>query len=346
MKYVNKLIMKGGEKQMYYVGMDIHKKRTYAIVKDREGNMRAQQEFTNSKKNFERFMKDFPPSETLVVIESTSIWEYIYNILEDLEYRVKLSNPYKTKLIAYARIKTDRIDAETLCDLLRADLIAECYIPNKEIRELREIARIRKTFVKIGTQLKNKIRANINKKGIKISTQKLGVQAIEKILKERENDLVLTSYITTLQDHQKNLDIVEKKISDIALKNHYAEILMTIPGIAEIRSLQIIAEIGDINRFESAEKLCSYAGLVPTIRQSGDTIKVGRLVKQASKNLKYVLIEASWNLIRESGKNRFREFYEKLSEKKGGQVAICAVARKLCCTIYAMLKKDQEFILL
>jgi transposase len=330
----------------YYVGMDIHKAKTYAIAKDEEGNKVAEDEFRNTKEKFLNFLKDLPNTSTKIVIESTGVWEYIYSILDELGYEVKLANPFKTKAIAYAKIKTDKIDANTLCDLLRGDLIAECYIPKKEIRELRDLTRMRGTFVKEGTRLKNHIRAHLNKRGIKVNSRFIGKKAIKDLSETYKDDYVLITYLQRLQEHKKQMLFIEKLIYGIAIKNHQTILLMTIPGIAEVRALQIISEIGDINRFDSSEKLASFCGLVPGIRQSANTIKVGRLVKAANKNLKFVFIEASWNIIRTPGKNRFREFFDKLSEKKGEQKAICAVARKLCCTTYAMLKNDREFIFL
>jgi transposase len=118
---------------------------------------------------------------------------------------------------------------------------------------------------------------------------------------------------------------------------------MKIPGIASIRAMDLIAEIGEISRFPTADKLCSYAGLVPSIKQSGNTLRVGRLVKQASKILKTDLIEASWNIVRTKESNPLQDFYKKLAKKKGKQKAICATARKLCCVIYAMLKNKEKF---
>jgi len=133
---------------MNYIGMDIHKKFTVAVVKDVEGNLLQEEKFDNDEFAFRKFLMIYHPNETKIVIESTCVWEYIYEILEELSYEVKLSNPTRTKAIAYARIKTDSVDASTLADLLRANLIPESYIPLKHIRLLREITRERRTFVK------------------------------------------------------------------------------------------------------------------------------------------------------------------------------------------------------
>ena len=117
---------------MNFIGMDIHKQFTVAVVKDEQGNELAKEKFENNKENFSDFLKIFPKENTKIVMESCCVWEYIFEILEKMEYDVKLSNPSKTKAIAYARIKTDSVDASTLADLLRANLIAESYIPPKK----------------------------------------------------------------------------------------------------------------------------------------------------------------------------------------------------------------------
>ncbi len=334
---------------MNFIGMDIHKQFTVAVAKDKEGNKLAEEKFENSRDNFEKFLKCFLPQETKIVIESTSLWEYIYDMLEEMKYETKLANPTKTRAIAEARIKTDSIDASTLADLLRANLICESYIPSKEIRNLRNIMRQRKTIVKGQTQIKNKIHAVLLMNGIILPYEGLGKKSIEWMIEEIKVTTIrsiLVTYIHLLEQYESELQILEEKIKEISSKNPQAVLLTTIYGVAEIRAMEIITEIGDVSRFESANKLCSYAGLIPGIKQSGTTIRFGRLVKQANRNLKDVFIQTSWNLIRPKEGNRFREFYLRLSKKKGKQKAICAVARKLCCVVYAMLRKNQKFMLL
>ena len=334
---------------MNYIGMDIHKQFTVAVAKDRDGNLLAKDKFDNNKTNFETFLKIFVPEETKIVIESSSIWEYIYEILEGMKFEVKLANPTKTRAIAEARIKTDSIDADTLCDLLRANLVAESYIPPKEIRNLRNIMRQRKAIVKGRTQIKNKIHAVLLMNGIKLPYTTLGKTAMKWIIDEiniTTIKTILVSYINLLEQYDFELKKIEERINQIAMQNNEAKLLTTIYGIASVRALELVSEIGDIKRFNSPQKLCSYCGLIPSIKQSGSTLRFGRLVKQSNRSLKSTLIESSWNLIRLQGENPFREFYKKLSKKKGKQKAICAVARKLCCVVYVMLSKNQEFMLL
>jgi len=332
---------------MNYIGMDIHKQFTFAVVKDEQGKELASQKFDNNKTNFETFLLPFKPSETEIVMESTGVWEHIYEILETLSYKdVKLANPFRTRAIAEARIKTDKVDASTLADLLRANLVAESYIPPKNIRILRDIARERKTFVKSINQIKNKINAFLTKKGLSLPSVTFSISTRLWLNEQKDESGLLKHYLIILEDNERELKMIDDQICNLAEKDEDAKLLMTIPGIAEIRALSIIAEIGDISRFDSAEKLSSYVGLVPSVRQSGRTLHFGRLIKQSSKTLKYHLIEASWNIVRTKESNNLQEFYKRLSKKKGKQKAICAVARKLCCVVYSMLSNKREFMFL
>lgn len=334
---------------MNFIGMDIHKQFTVAVAKDEQGTILNESRFDNTTQNFRSFLKDFKPEETKIVIESTCVWQYIYDLLEEQGYDVKLSNPTRTKAIAFARVKTDSVDANTLSDLLRANLVAESYIPSKEMRNLRDVVRQRKALVKGRTQVKNKIQSALMRHGIKLPYTTLCDKAMQWIIEEI-NDLsiktVLVSYINVVEQYNYELRHIEEKIKDIAERNKQAELLMTIPGISYIRAMEIFTEIADINRFENSSKLCSYAGLVPSIRQSGSTLRFGRLIQQSSKTLKGVLIETSWNIVRTKEPNQLQLFYKKLCRKKSKQKAICATARKLCCVIHAMLRKQEEFMIL
>jgi transposase len=331
---------------MNYIGMDIHKQFTFAVVKDENGKELAKEKFENSRENFSKFLEIYPSNNTKIVMESTCVWEYIYEILEEMKYDVKLANPSRTKAIAYARIKTDAVDASTLADLLRANLVAESYIPPKEVRRLREITRERKTFVKQTTQIKNKIHAILIKRGIKFPNKTFCMSAMLWLKDKFDNDDIIHRYANLLEFHEEEIDFIEGKIRKVADESKDAKLLMTIPGIAELRAVNIMAEIGEISRFQSGSKLCSYAGLVPSIKQSGNSLRFGKLMKQSSKTLKNDLIETSWVVVRTKESNPLQEFYKRLAKKKGKQKAICATARKLCCIVYAILSRQKEFMVL
>jgi transposase len=258
-----------------------------------------------------------------------------------MHYEVKLANPVKTKAIACAKVKTDAVDASTLADLLRANLVAESYIPPKEIRALREMTRLRKMATKQRTQSENRLHAVLTRKGIIIPNRTLCNKSVKFL--EKFQDPMIKEFLEVIEFQRQRELQIKKKVGEASLANKEAELLMSFPGIGEIRAIEIVAEIGEISRFPTAEKLCNYAGLVPSIKQSGAGLRLGGLIKQASKNLKHVFVQLTWCVIRQKESNHLQEFYKKLAKKKGKQKAICATARKICCIVHAMLRKKENY---
>jgi transposase len=331
---------------MQYVGLDIHKKFTYGVIKDKEGNILGESKFDNGEEQFNEFLSNYDSKETKIVMESTGVWEWIYEYLDGQGYKVILANPVRTKAIASAKIKTDKIDASILADLLRANLIAESYVPPKEVRKLRELTRQRNTLVKGRTQISNKIHAILTQNGLTLPWTGLCKKAISWLVELSEERPHLKSYINLHKKFTEEIKMVDNEIINFAEQDEHAQLLQTVPGIGPRRATELLSEIGEWDRFSDGRRLCCYAGLVPSVRQSGSTLKFGGLIKQANKSIKYILIETSWNLVRTKETNPLQEFYKKLEKKKGKQRAICATARKLCCVIYAMLRKQQTFMLL
>nr|CBH38038.1 putative transposase, truncated [uncultured archaeon]CBH38471.1 conserved hypothetical protein, transposase family [uncultured archaeon] len=128
---------------MWYIGIDVHKKMWNACIKDLEGNIQKELEFPNK--------------------STGNMWLRLYLGLEEAGVDVVLANPKKTKAIAEAKLKNDKVDARTLADLLRAKLIAHCYVPPESVRELRSLVRHRITLTRDMTRVKNRIHAILDK---------------------------------------------------------------------------------------------------------------------------------------------------------------------------------------
>lgn len=328
---------------MFYAGLDVHKAFTFGVVKGEKGEVLNKAKFENSEENFDVFFKGFPPGEMKIVMESTGVWEYIYEILDGKGYTIKLANPVRTKAIASAKIKTDAIDAATLADLLRADLIAESYVPTKDVRRLRDVVRQRRAIVEGRTQIKNKIHAILIRNGVKLPYKSLGPKAVNWLHENIDVNDILVSYFNLLEQFNNELKFVDEHIKAMAEKDEQSKLLMTIPGIGPVISLELIAEIADIKRFPNSSKLCSYAGLVPEVKQSGNSLRHGRLIRQANRSIKNSLIQASWAAVKTKEAHTLKLHYLRLKDKKCKQKAICATARKMLCIVYAMLTKEQEF---
>src|SRR5918992_2868622 len=212
------------------------------------------------------------------------------NISKKKHLDVVLSNPIKTKAIAPAKIKTDKLDALKLADLLRGGYIAQCYVPDRTIMDLRELVRHRMALVRTRTRLKNKIHGITLMKGVRITgMHPFSHKHVEK-LKEL-NDYRINGYLRVIQLLDSEINDVSRKIQSCVKENDMSRLLMTIPGIGYYTALLIVSEIGDINRFPDSYHLCSYAGLVPSTHSSGVVTYHGGITKTGSKHLRWIMIE-------------------------------------------------------
>jgi transposase len=129
---------------MRYIGVDVGKRKCQACIADEHGGILEDFPFTKNREGIQRLLERIGDAECKAVVESTgNMWLRIYEALEDHGAEMKLANPYKTKAIASARIKNDKLSARILAHLLRADLIAECYMAPREIRRMRALLRQR-----------------------------------------------------------------------------------------------------------------------------------------------------------------------------------------------------------
>jgi len=330
---------------MHYIGLDIHKAFTYGVIEDKEGDVIKEEKFSNTNESFSKFLDVCNPENTKIVMESTGVWEFIYELLEEKGYHVKLANPSKTKAISGAKIKTDAIDAKTLADLLRANMILESYVPTREMRLLREKVRNRNVLVRTRTKIINKIKAILNRQGVNLLQKrwsKLSEGWIEK--QEFRNKDIVMMHIRIMNKIEEEINVLEQGMEDLVQESEDAQLLMSIPGIRMLSAVSLVSEIADVNRFSDSSKLACYAGLVPGLRQSGNTSFNTGLIKQSSRAMKEVLVRCTWSAIRRKETNTLQIYYKRLVKKKGKQKAVCATARKMATVVHAILKDKKEFI--
>ncbi|PIQ85935.1 MAG: hypothetical protein COV74_07135 [Candidatus Omnitrophica bacterium CG11_big_fil_rev_8_21_14_0_20_45_26] len=329
--------------ETYYIGVDLGRQSSYFVVKDASGKLQERMKVINHRPSIEKMVKRFTPSKPLAVIEACCNYYWMYQELSRLGCRVILAHPLKTRAIADAKVKNDRIDAAMLCDLSRANLIPQSYIPTSKIRALREITRQHIRLVQIRTRIKNQCHALLDKLNLHPSecwSDAFGLKGRAWIRKTEMPD------IFDFQKHQL-LDQIEyynqlilktdQKISQELAKFQEARRLMEIPGIGPLSAAMLIAEIGEINRFPSPKKLVGYAGIAPGLYESGKTSHSRGITHQGNKFLRWILCEIAQHHIRKPGV--LRDFYLRLKDKKGHGKAIVATARKLLIQIYYVLKE-------
>lgn len=153
------------QETMVYVGLDVHKEFCQACVIDPSGRVLSNEKFSSTQKELDGFLRRFKNAK--FVLESTGIWEFIYEGIEKRGFEVVVAHPLKVRAIAEAKVKTDKVDAETLAQLLRADLIPRSWVPSKDMRDLRQLVRQRAYLVQRATGFKNRISAELLRRGVR-----------------------------------------------------------------------------------------------------------------------------------------------------------------------------------
>lgn len=328
-----------------FVGVDYHKKYSIATKMDKRGAVLEQVRLNNDPHTLSQYVKGLPRGSK-IALEATGNWYYFYELLENQCPHIYLAHPKKTRAIAEARIKTDKIDSTILAHLLRTDFLATSYIPTREIRDIREILRYRASLVSMRTSIKNKVHAILSKNGIILEYSNIFGKKALKHLKSMElrpcYKQSIDGYIRLSETLNALIDEITQTIEGVARDNPQAQLLDTIPGIGYFSALLIVSEIGDIRRFSSARKLCSYAGLVPSVYSSGGKTRYGSITKQGSKWLRWIMVELSHHFAKSS--DRLMKMYSRITKTHGKNTARVAVAREMLKIIYYMLRDNRSFI--
>jgi transposase len=332
---------------MNSVGIDIHKTRCVACIKTLEGRILEEFTFQNTSQGLEELVTHLKPhQEVQVAIESTgNLWTRIYDRLEQEQIRVVLTNPKKTKALTENKIKTDRIDARLLADLLRGNLLKASYVPPREIRIQRSIIRERARLVETRTILKNRIHTLLDKYDLHPPFTDLfgkhGLEWLSAVQLQPGDRVILDVNLEQLQSLTRSIDALTANIALSAVDNPEVKLLMGFTGIDYYGAMLLLNEIGPIARFPSAKKLVGYAGLAPSTHQSGNVTIHGHITKEGNSHIRWILIEAAQNASRHDP--RFKHFYLRIAKRRGHQIALVAVARKMLVTIYHVLNHHSEY---
>ena len=326
---------------MHSVGIDLHRKRSHIAVIDEEGEQLLSRRIINDPQTFLALLEGV--GECRVALEATYGWEWLADVLQDAGYELHLAHPMRTKAIASARVKTDAVDARTLAHLLRADLLPEAYIAPRELRDLRELLRHRVALTRMRSALKNRVSAVLAKNGIERPYSDLfgpgGLRFLGELELREGPRRRLDSTLALIADFTREIDATSREIDARAHDDPYVPVLCQIRGVGRYIAMLVIAEVGDITRFATARRLCSWAGLTPTVRSSDGKARLGHISGQGSPPLRWALVEAAQHAA--GGGGPLRQSYEQIAKRRGKQIAKVAVARRILTLCFYGLRDGE-----
>ena len=329
---------------MKSIGMDLHQKQTVFHVLSAEGLCVGRGKIDTTVEALQGLIKKYSGEEVQVAIEASTPAFWVREILVEAGARVEVTNPYKLRLIAESRNKTDANDAMILAELLRCGgLPREVYVPSLAIRQLREQLALRRSLVQMRTKIICSAKAALRRRGMRYSARTFHTLESWDI-KVEDTPVFETLNAMYYRCEEERLKL-EKALSTKWGNDSIVLRLRSIPGVGPLVAVTILAALGEIERFSSSSQVAAYAGLVPSERSTGDTISHGRITHQGRSELCGAMVQAAWAVLRtkrESAEALKHMFY-KIMMKRGSQIAIVAVARKLLTIVYHVWKQETLF---
>jgi len=336
----------------HYIGCDVHKKYSVFAAMDDKGNVCTSRRVEHDLDIFRSYLAELPPGSPIAV-ETTGNWYWIIDEIERAGHLPELAHAVKSKLMMGEINKTDKLDASGLATLLRNGTLPSVWIPKGELRDQRELPRMRLVLVHMRTAIKNRIHATFAKYAIQFESESdlfgtRGRQAMSRRLPELppETRHSVEQEIMLLDELAERIDQAEQRIHEVIKVTPEMKLLMSLPGVGPVLSITIALEVGDVARFPDSAHLASYSGTVPRVTSSGGKTRFGRTRPDVNHYLKRAFVEAAnvvvLNQTRWPSRHVVR-LYQRVKANKGHGKAVVAVARHLAESTYWILKKKEPY---
>jgi transposase len=336
---------------MLHAGLDLSRRKVDVCLLNDRGERLDQLVVApdlDSLRTLARRVDDVHAQPVCAVVESMTGARLVHDTLEQEGWDVEIADAQKVKGLAPLACKTDKIDSMVLAVLSQRDLVPAIWLPDPRVREERELARFRMHLVKHKSALKNRVHSTLINFGRPCPvTDLFGVEGRRLLARLdvpepwRGN---VTASVELIDDLERQIAAINRRLREGHADHPYVPLLMSVPGVGRVLAFTIAAEIGEIERFSSPEKLTGYTGLCPRVNQSGDKDRRGPLTKHGPTYLRWALLEATMHALRHPAyAERYQRTKKRLGKQRGAKVAQVDIARRLAHAIWHMLTRNQQF---
>jgi len=292
----------------------------------------------------EQFYRSLAGQEVGVGMEACGHYPWFERLLAEMGFELWFGDAAQVRASVVRKQKTDRRDAEHLMHLLIENRFPRIWVPSLEVRDVRQLLVHRHKQVQARTRTKNQLQAMALSCGVQKKRKlwtKAGREELEQLpllpyASERRKRL-----LEALDSLEAEIGELDRRVSEEARQRPEAVRLMTHPGVGPVTGLAMVLTLGPAERFGSGKQVGSYFGLIPREESSGGKQRLGKISKQGSSFLRFLLVEAGQTAARLDP--QLKRFYRRLAVRKNRSVAKVAVARKLATRLYLMLREDWTY---
>lgn len=326
--------------QRQYVGIDLHRRRSVIVRVSEAGEKLATYRLDNDPALITEAIAE-AGEQPAVVFEATYGYYWLADLLTELGCEIHLAHPSGLNW-ENRRVKNDERDALELVKKLRLGELPEAWIPPPEIRELRELVRYRVKLVRLRAGLKSQVHAVMAKNGVLPTRYDMfgpgGTAQLDALELPGPYAERIESLRELIRRYDREVALVERELYPLLKDDPGYHAIQVIPGVGKLFAAVFVAEIGDVSRFASAERLCSWAGLTPKHRESDIKVVRGRVTKMGSRLVRWAAIEAT---AKSRGTEKIRSNFAVIAERRGKAKAHVAVARQLLTLVYYGLRDGE-----
>ncbi len=328
---------------MLIIGCDFHPGfQQVAIFDNRTGEIEEKR--LQHRAEAEQFYRSLAGQEVRVGMEACGHYPWFERLLAELGFELWFGDAAQVRASVVRKQKTDRRDAEHLLHLLLENRFPRIWVPSLEVRDVRQLLVHRHKQVQARTRTKNQLQAMALSHGVQKKHKlwtKAGRIELEQVpllpyAAERRQKL-----LAALDQLEVEIVELDRRVGEEVKQHPEAGLLMTHPGVGPVTGLAMVLTLGPAERFESAKQVGSYFGLIPREDSSGGKQRLGKISKQGSSFLRFLLVEAGQTAARYDP--QLKRFYQRLAARKNRGVAKVAVARKLATRMYLMLREGWTY---
>lgn len=313
---------------VYFTGIDQHKRTSFLTTLDRDGDIVRSSKLKNNPDSIRAYFRTLP-GEHHATVETSTGWYWMNDLLESEGVDLALAHAKFVKAISYAKVKTDKVDATTLAQLLRVGLIPEAHKISSDMRDVRDTLRARLHLVEKHTSAINSLHRVLEK----FNTDSLG-DLPELFRLQADMHTERAALIT------KQIKTIDSTLNHLLLDSEDIQRLLWIPGIGRLNAFSIYLEVDGIERFATVKNFYSYCRLVPGAHNSGGKMRQ-RTSEEGNKYLKIAFSHAATRAIQYFPV--VKKYYHRMARKKGAPIARALVAKEIAKSVYFVLQTQEPY---